>query len=129
MSVVEDQAKRAKAASVSLRRASPNQKSAAIHAMGARLKSRVTDILEANKADFDQAKADRLSDAKLDRLKLDEKRIDEIVKGLDAVAAQPDPVGKIFDERRGTSGIHCRRVRVPLGVILMIFESRPNVTA
>jgi len=129
MSAVEDLAKRAKAASVLLRRVSPGSKSAAIKAMGARLKSRVTDVLEANKADVAQARIDRLSDAKLDRLTLDEKRIDEIVKGLDAVAAQPDPVGRVFDERRAPSGITCKRVRVPIGVILMIYESRPNVTA
>ena len=129
MSLAEDQAKRARSASIQLRKALPGAKSSAIRAMGARLKSRLPDILEANKADLDQAKADRLSDAKLDRLKLDEKRIDEIVRGLDAVAAQPDPIGKIFDERKGTSGITCRRIRVPIGVIFMIFESRPNVTA
>jgi glutamate-5-semialdehyde dehydrogenase len=129
MSLPEDQAKRAKQASIMLRRALPGAKSAAIRAMGARLKSRLPDVLEANKADLDQAKADRLSDAKLDRLKLDEKRIDEIVKGLEAVASQPDPVGKVFDERKAPSGIVCKRVRVPIGVILMIFESRPNVTA
>ena len=129
MSLVEDLAKRAKAASVMLRRVAPGAKSAAIKAMGARLKSRLSDILEANKADLAQAKADRLSDAKLDRLKLDEKRVDEIVKGLDAVSAQSDPVGKVFDERKAPSGITCKRVRVPIGVILMIYESRPNVTA
>lgn len=129
MSVAEDLAKRARSATVMLRRATPGSKSAAIRAMGARMKSRLPDILEANKADVDQAKAERVPDAKIDRLKLDEKRIDEVVRGLDAVAAQPDPVGKVFDERKGTSGITCKRVRVPLGVILMIFEARPNVTA
>jgi len=129
MSIAEDQAKRAKSAAVLLRRAQAGAKSAAIRAMGARMKSRLPDILEANKADLDQAKAERLSDAKLDRLKLDEKRVDEIVKGLEAVAAQTDPVGKVYDERKAPSGITCKRVRVPIGVILMIFESRPNVTA
>src|SRR5258706_5362729 len=108
MSLAEDQAKRAKAASVQLRRVQSGAKSAAIRAMGARMKSRLPALLEANKADMDQAKADRLSDAKLDRLKLDEKRIDEIVKGLEAVASQPDPVGKVFDERKGSSGITCK---------------------
>jgi hypothetical protein len=97
--------------------------------MGARMKSRLEDILEANAADVDQAKAEKLSDAKLDRLRLDEKRIDELARSLDAVAAQPDPVGKVVDEHRAPSGITCRRVRVPLGVILMIYESRPNVTS
>src|SRR6185369_12404090 len=83
----------------------------------------------ANKADLEQAKAERLSDAKLDRLALDAKRIDELAKALDAVADQPDPVGKLVDGRKAPSGIVCKRVRVPLGVILMIYESRPNVTA
>jgi glutamate-5-semialdehyde dehydrogenase len=129
MSAVEDLAKRGREAATALRRAQPGQKSSAIKAMGARLRSRLSDILEANKADVEQAKAEKLSEAKLDRLRLDEKRIDEVVKGLEAVAAQPDPVGRVFDERKGTSGITCKRVRVPIGVILMIFESRPNVTA
>jgi len=125
----EEQAKRAREASVQLRRANPIQKSAAIRAMGARLRTRIGDILEANKADLEQAKSDRMTDAKLDRLKLDEKRVEELIKGLDAVAAQPDPVGKVIEERRGPSGIKVQRVRVPIGVILMIFEARPNVTA
>jgi len=129
MGLVEDQAKRAREASILLRRATAGSKSAAIKAMGARLKSRLPDILEANKADMDQAKSERLSEAKLDRLKLDEKRIDEVSKALAAVGDQPDPVGKVFDERKAPSGITCKRVRVPIGVILMIFESRPNVTA
>ena len=129
MSLAEDQAKRARAAGILLRKAQAATKSAAIRAMGARMKSRLEDILEANAADLDQAKAEKLSDAKLDRLRLDEKRIDELAKSLDAVAAQPDPVGKVVDERKAPSGVTCRRVRVPLGVILMIYESRPNVTA
>jgi glutamate-5-semialdehyde dehydrogenase len=125
----DEQAKRAKEASVLLRRANGIQRSAAIQAMGARIRTRIGDVLEANKADLDQAVHDRLSEAKLDRLKLDEKRIEEIVKGLDAIAAQPDPVGKIVDERRVPSGLKIQRIRVPIGVILMIFEARPNVTA
>jgi len=129
MSLVEDQAKRAKAASIALRKANPNTKSAAIRAMGARLRSRLEDVLEANAADLDQAKAEKLSDAKLDRLKLDEKRMDELAKALDTVADQPDPVGKVVEGHKAPSGIVCKRVRVPLGVILMIYESRPNVTA
>jgi glutamate-5-semialdehyde dehydrogenase len=129
MSLVEDQAKRARDASVLLRRGTPSAKSAAIKAMGARMKSRLEDILEANKADLDQAKSEKMADAKLDRLKLDEKRVDEIAKALTAVGDQVDPVGKVFDERKMPSGIVCKRVRVPLGVILMIYESRPNVTA
>src|SRR5882762_9388937 len=105
MSLAEDQAKRAKAASILLRRATPGAKTAAIRAMGARLKSRLPDILEANKADLDQAKTEKLSDAKLDRLKLDEKRVDELSKALIAVSEQTDPIGKVFDERKAPSGI------------------------
>jgi glutamate-5-semialdehyde dehydrogenase len=107
MSLAEDQAKRAKVASFQLRRAQAGAKSAAIRAMGARLKSRLPDILEANKADLAQAKNERLSDAKLDRLKLDEKRVDEIVKGLEAVASQADPVNKVYDERKAPSASAC----------------------
>jgi len=129
MSPYEEQAHKAKEASVQLRRASPAQKSAALHAMAARLRTRNGDVLEANEADVDQAKKDGLSEAKLDRLRLDEKRIEEVARGLDSIAAQPDPVGKVVDERKGPSGIKVQRVRVPIGVILMIFESRPNVTA
>ncbi|HXX93373.1 MAG TPA: glutamate-5-semialdehyde dehydrogenase [Planctomycetota bacterium] len=125
----EEQAKRAKEASVLLRRVSPIQKSAAIKAMGARIRTRIGDVLEANKADLDQAKKDGLSEAKLDRLRLDEKRIEEVVRGLDAISAQPDPVGKVVEDRRVPSGLRIQRVRVPLGVIFMIFEARPNVTA
>src|SRR5690242_18682147 len=117
MSIAEDQAKRARAASVSLRKALSTAKSAAIRAMGARLKSRLDEVLAANKADVEQAKTDRLSDAKIDRLRLDEKRIDELTKALDAVADQPDPVGKVVDGRKAPSGIICKRVRVPMGVI------------
>jgi glutamate-5-semialdehyde dehydrogenase len=127
--LTESQARRAKEACLQLRRVSPIQKSAAIKAMGARLRARVKDILDANQADLDAAKKTGLSDAKLDRLKLDEKRMDEVIKGLEAIAAQPDPVGKIVDERKGPTGIKVQRVRVPIGVILMIFEARPNVTA
>jgi glutamate-5-semialdehyde dehydrogenase len=129
MSIAEDQAKRARAASVSLRKALPTAKSAAIRAMGARLKSRIDEVLAANKADVEQAKTERLSDAKIDRLRLDAKRIDELTKALEAVADQPDPVGKVVDGHKAPAGILCKRVRVPLGVILMIYESRPNVTA
>ncbi len=128
-SPLEQLAGRAKAAAAALRRANSNQKANAIRAMGARLRTRMDEVLSANREDLAQAKADGLGEAKIDRLKLDEKRVEEIIKGLEVVAAQADPVGKIYDERKGPSGILCRRVRVPIGVILMIFEARPNVTA
>jgi glutamate-5-semialdehyde dehydrogenase len=129
MSILEDFAKRARAASAALRTATWGKKSAAIQAMASRLKTREKDLLKANQEDVAEAQKAGLAEAKLDRLRLDGKRIDEVVKGLEAVAAQPDPVNRVVDERKGPSGIVCRRVRVPIGVVLMIFEARPNVTA
>ncbi len=114
---------------MALRRAMPDVKNSAIRAMGARLRSRLADVLEANKQDVAEARKEGLSEAKIDRLRLDEGRVAEMIRGLDVVAALPDPVGRIADERIGPTGIRIRRVRVPLGVILMVFESRPNVAA
>lgn len=128
-SMYEDLARRAKEAAGDLRRTSAAQRTAAIRAMAARLRSRGGEVLEANRADVQQARQEGLGEAKLDRLKLDEKRLEEVARGLEAVAALPDPVGKVVDERRGPTGIRVQRVRVPIGVILMIFEARPNVTA
>jgi glutamate-5-semialdehyde dehydrogenase len=129
MSRLEDLAKHARAAAAALRTATGAKKSGAILAMASRIRTRQADILKANKEDVDEARKAGLGEAKLDRLTLDAKRIEEVAKGLEAVAAQPDPVGRVVDERRGPSGILCRRVRVPIGVVLMIFEARPNVTA
>lgn len=128
-SMYEELARRAKEAAGDLRRTSAAQRTAAIRAMAARLRSRGGEVLEANRADVQQARQEGLGEAKLDRLKLDEKRLEEVARGLEAVAALPDPVGKVVDERRGPTGIRVQRVRVPIGVILMIFEARPNVTA
>jgi glutamate-5-semialdehyde dehydrogenase len=127
MSAHEALARGAKEAAAALRTAAPERKTAAIRAMAARIRDRRAQVLEANRADL--AAARDLGDAKRDRLALNEKRIDEVVRGLEAVAAIEDPVGKVVDERRGLTGIRVRRVRVPIGVILMIFEARPNVTA
>ncbi len=129
MNSPEEFARRAQAAAARLRTAPAERRSSAIRAMGARLQSRRADLLQANREDVEAAARAGLSAAKLDRLKLDEKRMDEVIRGLEAVAAQADPIGRVYDERRGPSGILCRRVRAPIGVILMIFEARPNVTA
>jgi glutamate-5-semialdehyde dehydrogenase len=129
MNAYEDQARRAWEAAAQLRRAMPDVKSSAIRAMGARLRSRLGDLLAANKQDVEEARKAGLGEAKIERLLLDEKRVTEIIRGLEVVASIPDPVGKTYDERIGPSGIRVRRVRAPLGVILMIYESRPNVGA
>ncbi len=86
-------------------------------------------ILAANAVDMQAARAKGLTGAMLDRLELTEARIEGIVEGLRSVAAQPDPVGEVMAEWDRPSGLHIRRVRTPIGVIGVIFESRPNVTA
>ena len=87
------------------------------------------DILDANAQDLAAARDKGLSPAMLDRLTLDEGRIEGITAGLRAVAAQDDPVGAVIAEWDRPSGLHIRRVRTPLGVVGVIYESRPNVTA
>ena len=87
------------------------------------------EIIAANGRDMEHGREKGLSPAMLDRLLLDEGRIGAMVEGLRAVAAQPDPVGEVLAEWDMPSGLHIRRVRTPLGVIGVIYESRPNVTA
>lgn len=120
---------RAKAAAAELASASPERKRAAlIGAADAVWKNRAA-IIEANKRDLDYGRDKGLSDAMMDRLMLDEARIRGIVDGLRAVADQADPVGAVMAEWDRPSGLHIQRVRTPLGVIGVIYESRPNVTA
>jgi glutamate-5-semialdehyde dehydrogenase len=125
----EEWARQACEAAQALRRTTGSQRTAAIRAMAARLRGGADEILEANRIDLDEAKRQGISEAKLDRLKLDQARLEEVATGIEAVAAVPDPVGELVDERRGPTGIRVQRIRVPIGVVLMIFESRPNVTA
>jgi glutamate-5-semialdehyde dehydrogenase len=101
----------------------------ALEAAADAVAARASEIVAANDKDMDFAREKGLSDAMLDRLKLDGARIDGIVAGLRAVAAQEDPVGAVIAEWDMPSGLHIQRVRTPLGVIGVIYESRPNVTA
>jgi glutamate-5-semialdehyde dehydrogenase len=94
----------------------------------ARLRERREEILEANALDLAEAKAADLSAAALDRLTLSAERLDEMAQSLHEVAALPDPLGEVVTSSRRPNGLEVRQVRVPLGVIFMIFESRPNVT-
>lgn len=119
----------AKEASATLRLASTEQRNAALSAMGAEIRSHADDILKANTQDMVAAKKKGLSDAMLDRLKLDAARVEAIASGLDAIAALPDPVGAVEKSWTQPSGLVFHKVRVPIGVIGMIYESRPNVTA
>jgi glutamate-5-semialdehyde dehydrogenase len=119
----------AKAASAELAYASPEAKRHALEVAAQTVLARKEAIVAANAKDMEFGREKGLSPAMLDRLMLDGKRIDGIVAGLRAVAAQEDPVGAVMAEWDMPSGLHIRRVRTPLGVIGVIYESRPNVTA
>ncbi|MEQ9261410.1 MAG: glutamate-5-semialdehyde dehydrogenase, partial [Roseovarius sp.] len=120
---------RAKAAAAKLATATPEAKARALEAGAEALWARRAEILEANARDLDYGREKGLSDAMMDRLTLTEDRIKAMAEGLRAVAAQTDPVGEVIAEWDMPSGLHIRRVRTPLGVIGVIYESRPNVTA
>ncbi len=120
---------RAKAASRQLAFASAADKRAALLAAADTVWQRRAQIIAANEKDMAFGRDKGLTAAMLDRLMLDEDRIKGIVSGLRAVADQDDPVGEVLSEWDMQSGIHIRRVRTPLGVIGVIYESRPNVTA
>ena len=119
----------AKAASAALAVADAATKTYALEAAAEAVWTRRAEIIAANDKDMAYGRDKGLSDAMMDRLKLDEGRIQGIVDGLRAVAAQDDPVGEVLAEWDMDSGLHIRRVRTPLGVIGVIYESRPNVTA
>ena len=121
--------KAARAAGTALGGASTEAKNTALLAAAAEIRARAGDILEANATDMKTARDSGLGAARLDRLALDETRIEGIAKGLEEVAALADPVGDVIAEWTRPNGLHISRVRVPLGVIGIIYESRPNVTA
>ncbi|MCA0204889.1 MAG: glutamate-5-semialdehyde dehydrogenase [Proteobacteria bacterium] len=120
---------RAREASAELAFAPPAAKEAALLAAAEAVEASLPQILEANAKDMAFGRDKGLSEAMLDRLKLDASRVAGIVAGLRAVAAQADPVGAVIAEWDMPSGLHIRRVRTPLGVVGVIYESRPNVTA
>jgi glutamate-5-semialdehyde dehydrogenase len=117
------------AAAESLARAPRSQKDAALAAAAAAVREQRREILIANERDLAQARAARLSAPKLERLRLDDARLEAIAQGIDAVRALPDPIGRIIAEWERPNGLRIQRVSVPLGVVGIIYESRPNVTA
>lgn len=122
-------ARRAKAAAAELAQASGAAKNAWLRRSAGRLRERAADLLEANGADVAAAPGYGLTEAQSDRLKLTPKRIDEIARGLEEVAALPDPVGEVIESSVRPNGLQVLKTRVPLGVVFFIYESRPNVTA
>ncbi|MDR5899667.1 glutamate-5-semialdehyde dehydrogenase [Halomonas vilamensis] len=111
-----------------LRRADTGCKNRALAAMAEHLNAAREDVLKANACDMQRGRDNGLDPALLDRLALDDARIDAMIEGLNQVAALPDPVGEIDGLRARPSGIQVGKMRVPLGVIGIIYESRPNVT-
>jgi glutamate-5-semialdehyde dehydrogenase len=122
-------AKQAKAASRKLARLSTAEKNACLLAMAAALEKNSSAIQEANVSDMVVGAKLGLSAAMLDRLKLDDKRVAAMARGLREVAELPDPVGRTLDERLRPNGLRLRKVSTPIGVVVIIYESRPNVTA
>jgi glutamate-5-semialdehyde dehydrogenase len=127
--LMDDIGRRARAAAADLGFASAKAKAAALIGAADAVMRRQGEIIAANARDLDYGRDKGLSVAMMDRLALDEGRIGAIADSLRAVAAQPDPVGTVLAEWDVPSGLHIRRVRTPLGVVGVIYESRPNVTA
>jgi glutamate-5-semialdehyde dehydrogenase len=121
--------RRAKGASRALREASTETRNKALRAAAAAIRARQQDILAANALDMADGQTNKVSPALLDRLMLDDKRIEAMAKGIEDVAALPDPVGRELARWTVPSGLDITRVATPIGVIAMIYESRPNVTA
>jgi glutamate-5-semialdehyde dehydrogenase len=103
-------------------------RNAALHAMADALERRAPEILELNERDMAQGAADDLSASLLDRLRLDEPRLAGMASDVRAIAALPDPVGETIEGHRLPNGLDVRKVRVPLGVVAVVYEARPNVT-
>ena len=121
--------KQAREASRAIARADTNQKNRALLAIAAAIRRDAAKLLEANARDMEHARASGLDAALLDRLEINEKGVAGMADGLEQIAALPDPVGEITDLKYRPSGIQVGKMRVPLGVIGIIYEARPNVTA
>ena len=121
--------RRAREAAVALALASAEAKVTALCDAAAAVRARAAEILAANARDLAEAETQGVSSALRDRLALDPKRVEAIAAGLEAIAALPDPVGRVLAQWERPNGLEIQRVAVPLGVIGIIYESRPNVTA
>jgi len=125
---VSDTCLAAREASLALATLDTTTKNAALQAIASALEDRAPEILEANDRDMQAGTHDDLSPALMDRLKLDEARLAGIASDVRTIAALPDPVGETIEGHRLDNGLDVRRVRVPLGVVAVVYEARPNVT-
>src|SRR3984893_8618046 len=127
-SSVAEVCRAAKGAARVLARIDTGVKDAALEAIAAALQARMDEILTANERDMDAARDAEIGDSLLDRLSLDEARVTGIARSVREIAALADPVGEVIEGRRLPNGLDVRKVRVPLGVVAVIYEARPNVT-
>jgi glutamate-5-semialdehyde dehydrogenase len=121
--------RRARAAAAALALAAPEAKVAALRQAAGAIRSGANEILAANARDVDEAKGAGIAPAMIDRLALDPKRLEAVAQGLEAIAELPDPVGRELARWTMPNGLDIARMSVPLGVVGIIYESRPNVTA
>ncbi|MEI9896695.1 MAG: aldehyde dehydrogenase family protein [Chthoniobacter sp.] len=128
-SQIEDFGRRARAAARVLARTSAEQKNRGLRAMADEVIAAAPSILEANARDVAKATADGLTKAMIDRLTLTTKRLEAMAAGIREVAALPDPVGEVLRDWTRPNGLRISKVRVPIGVVGIIYESRPNVTS
>ncbi len=129
LEMIQQMGERAREAASALALAGAEEKNGALAAIAAALGQNTGEILAANRADLDAARADGMAPAMLDRLALDEKRVQSIAAGGEEIIALPDPVGRTDAGWTRPNGLSITRVRVPLGVVGIIYEARPNVTA
>lgn len=129
ISIVETLCKTASAIKYDVQKLSTDEKNRALLTAADKLVANGDKILAANREDIENGRAAGMKEAMIDRLTLTKARIDQIAEGLRQVAALPDPVGEVIDEFTRPNGMKIRKVRVPMGVIGVIYESRPNVTA
>ncbi len=127
--LIANMAERARAAAVELALMPTQAKSQALNTAARMIRDQSAHILKANALDLEAGRAGGLTSAMLDRLALDDVRIEGVAKAVEAVAALADPVGGVIDSSERPNGLKLSRVRVPLGVVGIIYESRPNVTA
>lgn len=126
---IHQMGRQARAAAYQLAQLSSDEKNTILRAMAAAIRKMTPEILAANALDLNAGREKGLSSAMLDRLLLDEKRIEAMAVGVEQVATLPDPVGQVLDAWERPNGLRIEQIRVPIGTIGIIYESRPNVTA
>ena len=126
---VKDVCRRARAASTALAAIDSEIKDRALVAMASKLRGNAARVLAANQEDLEKASRSGSKEAFLDRLRLTQQRIEQMATGLEEIAALRDPVGEVVSQWRRPGGLEVGQVRIPIGVVGIVFESRPNVTA